>query len=69
MARRYELRAEKVDGTFQVADRFTGQPVHYEGVPQTGLDHDDAEELADLLNYLDERRRAKGLPEWGPLKR
>lgn len=34
-----------------VVDLFTGLPAEIDGVPQVGLDAEDAEDLADILNY------------------
>lgn len=62
MTQRYELHDDS-NGLWSVIDRFTGWPARWQGVPQTGLDYFDADDLTDFLNLLDERRRAKGRPE------
>ncbi|MDW9490400.1 hypothetical protein GOA59_31350 [Sinorhizobium meliloti] len=67
MTQRYELHDDSY-GLWSVIDRFTGWPARWEGISQTGLDYFDADDLTDLLNVLDERRRAKGKPESDELK-
>jgi hypothetical protein len=62
MAQRYELKDDG-NGLWSVIDRFTGMPARWEGVLQTGLQLYAADDLNELLNLLDERRRAKGKPE------
>ena len=47
MGRRYDIREDREGWT--VIDVFTGEPVVIHGVPQTGLDIQDADELAELL--------------------
>ena len=47
MGRRYDIREDREGWT--VFDVFTGEPVMIHGVPQTGLDIQDADELAELL--------------------
>ncbi|HEY1926409.1 MAG TPA: hypothetical protein VGG92_03005 [Caulobacteraceae bacterium] len=49
MARRYDIR-EDTEG-WTVFDLFTGEPVVIEMVTQTGLDIQDADELAELLDH------------------
>ncbi|TPL07583.1 hypothetical protein FJ938_11115 [Mesorhizobium sp. B2-4-14] len=53
---RYDLRKE-TDGTWTVFDVFTGQPAEIEGQPVTGLDLEYADDLVDLLNIADVKRR------------
>lgn len=57
MGRRYDIREDREGWT--VFDVFTGEPVVIHGVPQTGLDIQDADELAELLEkpaMMQERR-------------
>ena len=49
VARRYDIR-EDTEG-WTVFDVFTGEPVVIEMVTQTGLDIQDADELAELLDH------------------
>lgn len=53
---RYDMRKED-DGSWTVFDIFTGWPADVNGVPQDGLEMEQADDLADLLNYLDITRR------------
>ena len=46
---RYDIRRDSEGWT--VFDLFTGEPVVIEMVPQTGLDIQDADELAELLDH------------------
>lgn len=54
MAARYDMRRGELGWT--VFDIWTGWPVFTEGVEQVGLDIEDADDLVDLLNILNERR-------------
>jgi hypothetical protein len=49
MPRRYDIREDREGWT--VFDIFTGEPVVIMLVPQTGLDIQDADELAELLDH------------------
>jgi len=49
LASRYDIREDN-DG-WTVFDIFTGQPVVIGLVPQVGLDIQDADELAELLDH------------------
>jgi hypothetical protein len=53
---RYDMRKEN-DGSWTVFDIFTGLPAKVKGVLQDGLDMEQADDLVDLLNYLDIKRR------------
>jgi len=54
MSARYDIRE---DGSgWSVFDVWTGQTVVIALVPQTGMDIQDADELADLLNFQAELR-------------
>ena len=53
---RYDLRKEK-DGTWTVYDVFTGWAAEVDHRKAMGLDEQDADELVDLLNYWDAKRR------------
>lgn len=57
---RYDMRKED-DGSWTVFDIEIGEPAEVENVPQNGLEMEQADDLTDLLNYLDVRRR-EGLP-------
>lgn len=46
---RYSLRQEP-DGTWTVVDTITGLPAASDGRDLTGLEHDDARDIADALN-------------------
>lgn len=50
---RYDLRPDSEGWT--VFDVWTGEPVVIELTPQTGLDIQDADELAELLTYRADR--------------
>lgn len=56
---RYDIRKE--DGTWTVFDVFTGLPAYAQpgGLdgPAFGLDMEEADDLVDLLNEADRRRR------------
>jgi hypothetical protein len=49
MRQRYSIRQDREGWT--VFDVFTGEPVVIAMVPQTGLDIQDADELAELLDH------------------
>ena len=49
MSQRYDIREDREGWT--VFDLFTGEPVVISDVPQTGLDIQDADELAELLDH------------------
>ena len=49
MPQRYDIREDREGWT--VFDIFTGEPVVIRLVPQTGLDIQDADELAELLDH------------------
>lgn len=48
---RYDMRKEN-NGSWTVFDIFTGWPADVYGVPQDGLEMEEADDLVDLLNYL-----------------
>ncbi|TPL21101.1 hypothetical protein FJ945_20530 [Mesorhizobium sp. B2-4-9] len=54
---RFDLR-KKQDGTWTVFDVFTGQPADVYGTPAEGLEMEYADDLVDLLNAADMKRRA-----------
>lgn len=54
---RYDLRKE-LDGTWTVFDVFTGWAAEVNGGPAIRLDAQDADDLVDLLNYQDAKRRS-----------
>lgn len=56
---RYDIRNEPHLGGWTVFDIFTGWPAVVDGVAQTGLDMEQADDLVDLLNTLNVRRRAE----------
>lgn len=53
---RFDIRREP-DGSWTVYDVFTGATVAVSGSPMTGLDVEEADDLVDLLNLRDARRR------------
>ncbi|TIN71381.1 MAG: hypothetical protein E5Y30_11900 [Mesorhizobium sp.] len=53
---RYDKRRDP-DGTWTVFDVFTGQPVSPDGWPAIGLNREYADDLVDLLNAEDLKRR------------
>jgi len=53
---RYDLRQE-LDGTWTVFDVFTGLPVVEDGVPLIDMPMEEADDLLDLLNSRDKKRR------------
>jgi hypothetical protein len=56
-AQRYDLRKEP-DGTRTVFDVFTGLPYEREAFRAVGLPIEEADDLVDLVNGLDRKRRA-----------
>lgn len=70
---RYDLRRE-ADGTWTVFDMFTGRPAVVsgavqvdEGLQATGLELEEADDLVDLMNLQDIRRRGLQGPSKAPL--
>lgn len=57
---RYDI-LEMFDGVWAVIDLETGQSAEVNGVKQVGLDWSQADDLADLLNYLQAERDAATL--------
>lgn len=57
VASRYDLRKEK-DGTWTVYDIFTGLPAEVNGTPLMMLEIEEADDAIDILNRLDDERRA-----------
>ncbi|TIT63487.1 MAG: hypothetical protein E5W90_26435 [Mesorhizobium sp.] len=53
---RFNLRQE-MDGTWTVFEVSTGQPADAWGRPAKGLDKGYADDLVDLLNIFDTKRR------------
>lgn len=49
MAQRYDIRKDERGWT--VFDLFTGEPAVVAGVPSTGMEIQDADELAELLDH------------------
>lgn len=49
VAHHFDIRPD--ERGWAVFDRFTGQAVVIDGVPQTGMDIQDADELAELLDH------------------
>lgn len=56
MAARYDMRRD--DEGWTVFDIWTRWPAMVKGAEQVGLDIEDADDLVDLLNILNERRAA-----------
>jgi hypothetical protein len=59
MIARYDLREDQNGWT--VFDIWTGQPVIIRGMPQVGLDIQDADELAEALTWQADRGRREVL--------
>ncbi|MER8376755.1 hypothetical protein [Mesorhizobium sp. M1409] len=45
------------EGTWDIIDMFTGMPVVEVGVPLIDMPIDEADDLVDLLNFRDRKRR------------
>lgn len=56
MTQRYDMRQDR-DGSWSVIDIFTGQPVLVNERAMRGMDVQDADEMAELLNIRDEKKR------------
>jgi hypothetical protein len=56
MTARYDIEQDETGWT--VFDIFTGQPVLVHDVPQTGLEFDDADDLADVLSLAERKYKA-----------
>lgn len=54
MATRYDMQED--DEGWTVFDIWTGWPAVIKGAKQVGLEIQDADDLVDLLNYMNERR-------------
>ena len=67
VAQRYSTQRDGLN-MWAVVDRLTGLPPRFERIPQTALRRNNEDELAQLLNELDDARPAKGLPERHILK-
>lgn len=61
MTTRYEMTPER-GGKWRVIDVLTGRPARWDGIPQTALELDIADDLTDLFNLLDIKRREGGEP-------
>ena len=59
MSDRYEMGRDPDQRGWSVVDRFTGWPAEVNGVAQTGLPLEDADDLVDLLNLQDMKRSTK----------
>jgi hypothetical protein len=57
MSIRYEMQRDQDQRRWTVVDRFTGWPAEVNGVAQTGLPLENADDLVDLLNLQDAKRR------------
>lgn len=57
MSIRYDMQQDQDQRGWTVVDRFTGWPAEVNGVAQTGLPLEDADDLVDLLNLQDVKRR------------
>lgn len=51
MAQRFDIEPDPIDG-WNVIDLFAGTPALWRGVPQVGLDIQDASDLAELFDWL-----------------
>jgi hypothetical protein len=54
---RYDMRRDD-EGGYTVFDMWTGWPAVVFGIEQVGRDIEDADDLVDLLNQMNERRQA-----------
>ncbi|MBA8851211.1 hypothetical protein FHW20_002146 [Ochrobactrum intermedium] len=52
---------EMYDGVWAVIDVWTGDAAEVNGIRQIGLGEEQADDLADLLNYLQAQREAATL--------
>ena len=50
---------EERDGGYAVVHADTGEVALVDGVPQTGLDVQDADDLVDLLNLMESQKPAR----------
>ena len=57
MTDRYAMQRDQDQRSWTVVDRFTGWPAQVNGLAQTGLPLEDADDLVDLLNLQDVKRR------------
>ena len=60
MSARYDVRHDLAGVGWTVYDVSTGEPAEWNGVQQVGLGLADADDLADLLNRMDRKRRDSG---------
>lgn len=58
--KRYEVRQER-NGLWAVIDEVTGLPAASDGRDLTGLDREDARDIADVLNRDDRSKRRSSL--------
>jgi len=58
MQQRYDIRKE-ADETWTVIDVFTGLPVLIDGRSMVKLEMEEADDIVDLLNLADKRRRSE----------
>lgn len=56
MSDRYSVEQAE-DGTWMVVDTFTGWPVTVYGATMIDMDAEDADDMTEALNILDEYRR------------
>ncbi len=59
MTDRYVLRSGTDADTWSVVDIFTDLPVEMGGKVMAMMDADEADDLVDLLNHLDQQKRAE----------
>ncbi|SHI79596.1 hypothetical protein SAMN02745911_1193 [Aureimonas altamirensis DSM 21988] len=55
---RYTMRKEE-DGTWSVVDIFANIPVTLKGIPMVRLHMQEADDLVDLFNAMDRKRRSE----------
>ncbi|MBB4003173.1 hypothetical protein [Aurantimonas endophytica] len=58
---RYTL-CKRSNGTWSVVDIFTDFPAIVDGRVMIGMDMEEADDMVDLLNILDRKRRAEQAP-------
>jgi hypothetical protein len=58
MRARYTSRRDAAGGGWSIFDRTTGKVAESNGVPHEGLEADDADEILEMLNAVEAKRRA-----------
>jgi hypothetical protein len=58
MAERFQLRRASDNDSWAIIDIFTDLPVEIEEMRLVGMEMGEAEDMADLMNMADRKRRA-----------